>query len=233
MNKEEKVIAFLGNDTDFNGKLKFLGTVRIDGRFTGEILATGTLIVGEGGVIEAANIHASSIVASGDIHGKISADERIDICAPGKVYGKINAPTVVIHEGGIFEGNCRMRPVKEADENNSTGNGSDEYTVDFSPSLGIIYGIVTGDTPESPVSSRDSVTAGKDEKKGAPIKDAILSAKCKGFADKNTMTNDSGYYELTDLEDGKWNLEVRAKGHKAVKATVEISGGSVHEQNFK
>ena len=232
MNKEEKVIAFLGKDTNFNGKLKFLGTVRIDGRFTGEILATGTLIVGEGGMVEAANIHASSIVTSGDIRGKISADERIDICAPGRVYGKINAPTVVIHEGGILEGNCRMRPKKEADETDSTGNGSDEYTVDFSPSLGIIYGIVAGDTPESLVSKQDSVTAANAGEKGTPIKDAIISAKCKGFADKNTMTNDSGYYELTDLEDGKWNLVVRAKGHKAAKATVEISGGSVYEQNF-
>jgi hypothetical protein len=38
---------------------------------------------------------------------------------------------------------------------------------------------------------------------------------------------------LTDLEDGRWKLKVEAKGYEAVKATVEISGGGVYEQDFE
>jgi hypothetical protein len=126
-----------------------------------------------------------------------------------------------------------MHQEKAADGKKSAVIGSDGFTVNFSPFLGIIYGTVTGYTPQSPVAIRDSVTASKDKKNGKPIKDAIISAKCKGFAEKNSMTDDSGYYELADLEDGRWKLEFKAEGHKAVKATVEISGGGVYEQNFK
>ena len=33
------------------------------------------------------------------------------------------------------------------------------------------------------------------------MKDAKVSAKCRGFTEKNTTADDSGFYELTDLED--------------------------------
>nr|NIR15469.1 polymer-forming cytoskeletal protein [Desulfobacterales bacterium] len=42
--------------------------------------------------------------------------DRIEIHAPGKVFGNIQAPIVIIDEGVVFEGNCRMQPAKETDE---------------------------------------------------------------------------------------------------------------------
>ena len=59
MKKNKKLSAFLGEDTDVEGKLKFHGTLRIDGHFKGEITAVGSLVIGEGGVIEA-DIHATN-----------------------------------------------------------------------------------------------------------------------------------------------------------------------------
>ena len=107
MKKRSEINAFLGKETAFEGKLKFSGTVRIDGRFTGEILTEGTLIIGESAIIKS-NIHASHIIISGEIHGNIIADDRIEIHAPGKVVGNIQVPTLIIEEGVVFEGNCRM-----------------------------------------------------------------------------------------------------------------------------
>ncbi len=115
MKKRDEINAFLGKDTEFEGKLSFKGAVRIDGHFTGEIFTEGTLIVGELAVIES-NIHVSHIIISGEIRGNIIADNRIEIHAPGKVFGNIQAPTVVIEEGVIFEGNCRMRGTQKADD---------------------------------------------------------------------------------------------------------------------
>ncbi|MGD8386593.1 MAG: polymer-forming cytoskeletal protein [Desulfobacteraceae bacterium] len=105
--KKNEINAFLGSDTEFEGKLTFVGAVRVDGRFKGEILTEGTLIVGESASIES-DIHASHIIISGEIRGNIAADDRIEIHAPGKVYGNIQAPTVVMDEGVVFEGHCRM-----------------------------------------------------------------------------------------------------------------------------
>ena len=50
---------------------------------------------------------------SGQLQGNIVANERIEIKAPGKVYGNIQAPKVIIEEGVLFEGNCKMQVTKE------------------------------------------------------------------------------------------------------------------------
>ena len=49
MKKEEgQIKAYMGEDTVFNGSLTFDGTVRIDGKFEGQVNTDGTLIVGGG-----------------------------------------------------------------------------------------------------------------------------------------------------------------------------------------
>ena len=116
MKKNKKLSAFLGEDTDVEGKLKFHGTLRIDGHFKGEITAIGSLVIGEGGVIEA-DVHATNVLSSGEIRGAVSADEVIEVLEPGKVFGNFEAPNVVIHPGVIFEGNCYTHPpTKRVDE---------------------------------------------------------------------------------------------------------------------
>lgn len=112
MKNRNEINAFLGKDTEFEGKLSFNGAVRIDGRFKGEIFTQGTLIVGESAIIES-EIHVSHIIISGEIRGNIRADNRIEIHSPGKVFGNIQAPVVVIDEGVIFEGNCSMEDVND------------------------------------------------------------------------------------------------------------------------
>ncbi len=232
MEKSEKVSAFLGKDTEFDGKLSFYGAIRIDGRFKGEISAIGTLIVGETGVIEA-NIHVSYIVVNGEIRGDIVADERIHLHAPSKVFGNINAPIVVIDEGAIFDGNCRMEKAKEADDKQLAAEGTDGYAGDPSTSLGTIQGIVTGWQGLSHDTTHDITTPDEEEKRSEPLKDARIFAKCKGVGNKRTKTDSSGYYKLTDLEDGKWELKVKAKGYRGLDATVEISGGGLYEKNLE
>ena len=116
MKNKNEINAFLGSETEFEGKLSFKGAVRIDGHFTGEIYTDGTLIVGEAAVIKS-DIHVSHIIVSGEIRGNIIADNRIEIHAPGKVFGNIQAPAIVIEEGVIFEGNCKMQQIgNEADK---------------------------------------------------------------------------------------------------------------------
>jgi len=212
MKKRDQVITFLGKDTEFEGKLTFHGTIRIDGHFRGEISAGGNLIVGEEAMIEA-NMHISYIVIRGEIHGNIIADQRVDILASGKVFGNIQASSVVMDEGAIFLGEAQMPWAKEAGEEKFAIMGSDEYAGAPPPTLTAIYGIVT------------------DQKTGNPIKNAKV--KCKGVGQKNIETNTSGYYELTDLKDGKWRLKIKAKGYKKGKAQVEISGGKTYERNFE
>ena len=97
----------MGPETESEGILSFKGVVRIDGRFKGEVKTEeGTLIVGETAVIDC-DIHASNVIVSGEVRGHIIAEEKIEILTPGKVFGDIEAPSVTINKGVVFEGNCR------------------------------------------------------------------------------------------------------------------------------
>jgi cytoskeletal protein CcmA (bactofilin family) len=115
MKRRDEINAFLGKNTEFEGKLSFSGTVRIDGRFKGEILTDGTLIVGDGAVIEA-DVHVSHLVVCGEVRGNLFAAEKIEIHPHGKVFGNIQAPAVVMDEGVVFEGCCRMQDIKTPDD---------------------------------------------------------------------------------------------------------------------
>lgn len=132
--KKQNDIALLGEFTDFEGKLSFHGTVRIDGHFKGDVSSDGTLVIGEHGIVEA-NINAGCVVISGEVRGNINAGSSIEILAKGKVYGNILTPSLIIHEGVIFEGSCRMDKTKDALENELPGQAPEKRgLIKFFPS---------------------------------------------------------------------------------------------------
>ena len=63
-------------------------------------------MIGEAARLES-DIHVASIIISGEVRGDITADQKIDINVPGRVFGNIQAPTVVVQEGVVFAGNCQ------------------------------------------------------------------------------------------------------------------------------
>ncbi len=126
LRENDEINAFLGKGTDFNGKLAFEGTVRLDGKFSGEIFSPGILIIGESAVINA-NLSVNTLILSGEITGHIEAKTRVEIHAPGKVYGNITTPVLVIDEGVIFEGGCVMK--KTAKNNISVLERKDDEVV--------------------------------------------------------------------------------------------------------
>ena len=101
------VNAYLGKGSRVSGKLNFDGTVRVDGHVEGEISAQDTLIVGERAVVTAA-ISGNTVIIRGKVTGDINARKRVEIRAPGKLFGNIVTPSLVIHDGVIFEGHCSM-----------------------------------------------------------------------------------------------------------------------------
>ena len=102
-----EIHAYLGKGSRVSGKLNFDGTVRVDGQVEGEISAQDTLIVGERAVVTA-QISGNTVVIRGKVTGDINARKRVEIRAPGKLFGNIVTPSLVIHEGVIFEGHCSM-----------------------------------------------------------------------------------------------------------------------------
>ena len=99
--------TILGPESTFDGKLTFQGAVRIDGKFSGEIVTDDILYVGESAEVTA-SIQVGSLVLNGLVRGNVRAKRSFELHAPGRLYGDIEAPNVVIHSGALFEGHCRM-----------------------------------------------------------------------------------------------------------------------------
>jgi cytoskeletal protein CcmA (bactofilin family) len=99
--------AILDRGSEFDGKLTFEGTVRIDGKFKGEIISDANLVIGEAGKVEA-DIKIGSISISGEVVGNITARGKVELHAPAVVKGNIHTPSLVIEDGVTFEGSCQM-----------------------------------------------------------------------------------------------------------------------------
>src|SRR5262245_66438586 len=102
-----EITTLLGPGAQFEGKLTLDGTVRIDGRFKGEVFSDDTLVIGEGAVVEA-EIDIGEIIIQGTVIGNIKAKRSIEIHAPGRVKGDIHTPSLQIDKGVIVEGRSFM-----------------------------------------------------------------------------------------------------------------------------
>ena len=110
----DRISTFIGADASIDGTIDFKGTIRVDGRVKGNITSNGgTVVVGEKGVVNA-EISVNVAVVMGEVNGSIDAKERIEVYPPGRLGGDIQSPIVSIEPGGIFNGNCVMKPNPES-----------------------------------------------------------------------------------------------------------------------
>ena len=107
--------AYIDEASEIEGKYTFAGTVMLNGKFTGEIHSDGTLIIGDKGVINA-TVRAGVVLVSGEVTGNIQASERVELRGTARVFGDVEAPVIVVEEGVLFEGHCRMTKQRPADQ---------------------------------------------------------------------------------------------------------------------
>jgi cytoskeletal protein CcmA (bactofilin family) len=101
------VTTLLGRGSEFEGKLSFEGTVRVDGKLSGEIFTDDVLIIGEGAEVHA-EINVGAVIIEGTVHGNIHAKRSVEIHTPARVRGNISTPSLSIDKGVIFDGQCQM-----------------------------------------------------------------------------------------------------------------------------
>ena len=108
MKKIDAITTFLGHDSIIDGTIEFKGVIRIDGEVAGKVHSDdGTIIVGEKAVING-DITVGSAIIMGEVNGDIGAISRVEVYAPGRVTGDIQAEVISIDPGGFFNGKCVM-----------------------------------------------------------------------------------------------------------------------------
>lgn len=99
--------GFLDRGSHVNGELRFEASFRVDGKFTGKVSSSGSLVVGEGGEVDG-EIRAAQIFVSGILRGSVQAEKRLQIAPGGRVYADITTPSLIVEDGAVFEGRCAM-----------------------------------------------------------------------------------------------------------------------------
>lgn len=102
------IATTLGKETSFSGTLRFKDSLRIKGKFEGEIDSLGRLVIDADAVVNARRIRASSVVVGGVVHGDIEAADRLEMLPSAKVYGNVRTSKLRIADGVVFEGTCEM-----------------------------------------------------------------------------------------------------------------------------
>ena len=111
--------SIIGEGTRFKGEFDLNGLLRIDGDFSGIIRTKGKVLVGSNGRVEC-TMYAGTVVIGGIVQGDIFSTEKVTILSTGMVIGNIQSPRLVIEDGVILNGNCKILKnvsLKESNDN--------------------------------------------------------------------------------------------------------------------
>jgi len=103
---EEKAIDVTAS---MQGTISFSDPVnlRIQGSFEGKLQAKGQLTVGEKAHVKA-DIEADRVTIAGKVEGKVMAREFLQVTSTGQCIGEITTSRLIVEEGGILQGKCRV-----------------------------------------------------------------------------------------------------------------------------
>jgi cytoskeletal protein CcmA (bactofilin family) len=103
----------LGPGAEFDGKLTFRGTVRIDAKFTGSIITNDVLVVGEHARIDA-DITCGTIIVHGEVNGNVRATSAVELRRGSKLRGDVTTASIAVEKGAVLQGSVKMASAERA-----------------------------------------------------------------------------------------------------------------------
>jgi cytoskeletal protein CcmA (bactofilin family) len=122
----------LGAGAEFEGKLTFAGTVRIDAKFKGTIVTNDVLVVGDRARIDA-DITCGTVIVHGEVNGNIRAKNGVELHAPAKVRGDVETPSLSLERGVVFQGQTTMPAGEKGQEKSRAAAGAPRNGGDARP----------------------------------------------------------------------------------------------------
>ena len=104
---KDSINSVIGPGSIFEGKFYIAGSLRIDGKFEGDIKTEDALVIGETGKVKT-NISAKEVIISGTLIGNIKAENEVKLEGTGRMLGDITAPYLELQKGVITKGNITI-----------------------------------------------------------------------------------------------------------------------------
>jgi cytoskeletal protein CcmA (bactofilin family) len=100
-------VTVVGAGAKLEGTIVSAGSLRVDGHVKGNIQADGDVMLSPQSSVEA-DIRAENVSVAGRFHGSIVVKGRAELARGGRIDGNITAKSLVIQEGGVFNGQSIM-----------------------------------------------------------------------------------------------------------------------------
>ena len=100
-------VNIIASETYIKGIIEAAYMIQIEGVLEGDIKAQDLVHITETGKISG-NIDAKTVFIDGEVSGEIVAD-KVEIGEKGRVTADITSTIFVIQEGGLFEGNKKLK----------------------------------------------------------------------------------------------------------------------------
>ncbi len=97
----------IGPGITIEGEVTSSDEVVIGGVLRGKLQVEGPVSVEPEGVVEA-DIAAQSVRIAGQVTGNVTATDRVDLVAGGRLLGDVKAARLTIADGASFKGNVDM-----------------------------------------------------------------------------------------------------------------------------
>lgn len=105
----ERDMVNIGKSVVIKGELSGSEDLTIEGTVEGKIeLRQNVLTIGPNAKIKA-QVFAKSVIVQGEVHGNITATEKVDLRESGSMDGDVVSPRVAISEGAHFRGSIDMQ----------------------------------------------------------------------------------------------------------------------------
>jgi cytoskeletal protein CcmA (bactofilin family) len=126
--------TLVGEGSQFEGRIKSEASLRIEGSVIGDIECTGDVTIGERGVVKS-NINARNIVIAGSVNGNVITKGVLKITSTGKLIGNTTSVSLMIDEGGIFQGTSKMETKAVPGEKQEIEDKTNPSVIPFSQGL--------------------------------------------------------------------------------------------------
>ena len=110
------LLTIVGSSAKLEGKFEIADSIQIECEVGGELSVGGKLVIGEKGVVNA-NVQTVDAIVMGVYEGNMVATGNVEIAETGRVTGNIETDSLVISNGGFFNGNV----VKSKGDDAATG----------------------------------------------------------------------------------------------------------------
>ena len=104
----QKPSSLFALQAELDGQFSFNDAVRVNGHIAGSVYSkAGTIFIDVEAQVDA-SVDVGVAIIGGTVRGDIVARERVELGPTSKIYGDIWTKSIVIKDGAIFEGVCRM-----------------------------------------------------------------------------------------------------------------------------